>query len=168
MFDEINDLPADDPLRARADVGTASTGSTSAIPPDLTAAHLASAHVASGPVAASRILTFLPAKVVAAFEANGRISSAIPDTEPHGTVPRFVPVAASKTLSRANGAVVVDAGRRVAVPSFDGVGVRKVVETAAALGLRVEPVGSGIAREQAPAAGTRVPVGTQVVVRFMR
>jgi len=168
MFDEINDLPADDPLRARADVGTVSTGSTSAIPSDSTAAHLASAHVASGPVAASRILTFLPAKVVAAFEANGRISSAIPDTEPRGTVPRFVPVAAPKTQSRGNGAVVVDAGRRVAVPSFDGVGVRKVVETAAALGLRIEPVGSGIAREQAPVAGTRVPVGTQVVVRFMR
>jgi cell division protein FtsI (penicillin-binding protein 3) len=69
---------------------------------------------------------------------------------------------------RANGSVVVDAGQRVAVPSFDGAGLRKVVETAAALGLRVEPMGSGIAREQAPAAGTRVPIGTKVVVRFMR
>jgi cell division protein FtsI (penicillin-binding protein 3) len=29
-------------------------------------------------------------------------------------------------------------------------------------------VGSGIAREQAPAAGTLVPLGTEVVVRFAR
>jgi len=64
--------------------------------------------------------------------------------------------------------VVVDAGQRVAVPAFDGGGLRKVVETAAGLGLRVEPVGSGIARDQAPAAGTMVPLGTEVVVRFAR
>jgi cell division protein FtsI (penicillin-binding protein 3) len=69
---------------------------------------------------------------------------------------------------RANGSVVVDAGARVAVPSFAGDALRGVVETAAGLGLRVEPVGSGIAREQAPAAGTMVPVGTEVVVRFAR
>jgi cell division protein FtsI (penicillin-binding protein 3) len=56
----------------------------------------------------------------------------------------------------------------VTVPSFTGSALRKVVETAAALGLRVEPVGSGLAREQAPAAGTMVPVGTEVVVRFSR
>jgi cell division protein FtsI (penicillin-binding protein 3) len=43
-----------------------------------------------------------------------------------------------------------------------------VVETAATLGLRVEPVGSGLAREQAPVAGTMVPLGTEVVVRFSR
>jgi cell division protein FtsI (penicillin-binding protein 3) len=63
---------------------------------------------------------------------------------------------------------VVDAGARVAVPSFTGSPLRKVVETAATLGLRVEPVGSGLAREQAPAAGTMVPLGTEVVVRFSR
>ena len=36
------------------------------------------------------------------------------------------------------------------------------------LGLRVQPVGSGLAREQVPAAGTMVPAGTEVVVRFTR
>ena len=64
--------------------------------------------------------------------------------------------------------VVVDSTRRVAVPSFAGIGLRAVVEGAGAVGLRVEPVGSGIAREQAPAAGTMVPLGTEVVVRFTR
>ena len=38
----------------------------------------------------------------------------------------------------------------------------------ARLGLRVQPVGSGLAREQAPAAGTMVPLGTEIVVRFTR
>ena len=64
--------------------------------------------------------------------------------------------------------MVVDAGKRVAVPVFAGAALRTVVETAADLGLRVQPVGSGIAREQAPAAGTLVPLGTEVVVRFAR
>ena len=68
-------------------------------------------------------------------------------------------------------AVVLDlagSGARVAVPSFTGSALRNVVETAAGLGLRVEPVGSGLAREQVPAAGTMVPLGTEVVVRFTR
>ena len=66
------------------------------------------------------------------------------------------------------GAVVVDSTRRIAVPSFEGSGLRNVIERASSLGLRVQPVGSGLAREQIPIAGTMVPVGTQVVVRFTR
>ena len=73
------------------------------------------------------------------------------------------------TVQRAeNGNVVVDAGERVAVPSFAGAGLRAVVVQAAALGLRVQPLGSGLAQEQMPAAGTMVPSGTEVVVRFSR
>jgi cell division protein FtsI (penicillin-binding protein 3) len=63
---------------------------------------------------------------------------------------------------------VVDAGQRVAVPSFSGAALRDVVEKAAGLDLRVQPLGSGLARDQAPAAGTLVPAGTEVVVRFAR
>ena len=70
--------------------------------------------------------------------------------------------------TRGNGAVVIDAGKRVAVPEFQGNALRTVVEHAGALGLRVETLGSGLAREQAPLAGTMVPPGTEVVVRFSR
>ncbi len=42
------------------------------------------------------------------------------------------------------------------------------MERADAVGLRVQPVGSGLAREQVPVAGTMVPAGTEVVVRFTR
>jgi cell division protein FtsI (penicillin-binding protein 3) len=78
------------------------------------------------------------------------------------------PVIAPPIQTRGSGTVVVDAAQRVAVPVFTGSALRTVVESAATTGLRVEPVGSGIAREQAPAAGTMVPLGTEVVVRFTR
>ena len=64
--------------------------------------------------------------------------------------------------------MVVDSRVRVAVPSFEGASLRTVIEQAGKLGLRVEPVGSGLAREQVPAAGTMVPAGTQIAVRFSR
>jgi cell division protein FtsI (penicillin-binding protein 3) len=54
------------------------------------------------------------------------------------------------------------------VPSFEGASLRTVIEQGGKLGLRVEPVGSGLAREQVPAAGTMVPTGTQIAVRFSR
>jgi cell division protein FtsI (penicillin-binding protein 3) len=56
----------------------------------------------------------------------------------------------------------------VAVPSFQGAGLRAAIERADAIGLRLKPVGSGLAREQVPAAGTMVPSGTEIVVRFTR
>jgi len=46
--------------------------------------------------------------------------------------------------------------------------LRSVVEQAGQLGLRVQPVGSGLAHDQVPAAGTLVPIGTEIVVRFAR
>jgi cell division protein FtsI (penicillin-binding protein 3) len=67
-----------------------------------------------------------------------------------------------------NGSIVVDSRKLVAVPSFTGAALRSVIEQADQLGLRVQPVGSGVAREQVPAAGTMVPAGTQIAVRFSR
>ena len=64
--------------------------------------------------------------------------------------------------------VVIDAGKRVAVPDFHGNDLRTVVERAGGLSLRVRTLGSGLAQGQAPAAGTMVPLGTEIVVRFAR
>jgi len=121
----------------------------------------------TGVVGTSRILNLLPAKVVAAFAASGGNNSSMPDAA-SSSASIHAAVVVRPVQPRANGSVVVDAGQRVAVPSFAGAALRKVVETVAGLGLRVEPVGSGIAREQVPAAGTRVALGTEVVVRFER
>jgi cell division protein FtsI (penicillin-binding protein 3) len=61
---------------------------------------------------------------------------------------------------------VAIADERVAVPLFAGKSLREVVVAASGAGLGLQVVGSGIAREQAPAAGTMVPAGTEIVVRF--
>jgi len=148
MFADINSLPAEDPLRAKADDQTAQTAA-------------APVKLASNGIAAS-----LSEKVLAEFHANGNTTSTIDvgDTKAPVPAPRVVPV----VQARSAGGVVVDAGHRVAVPSFGGSALRSVVEQAGELGLRVQPVGSGLAREQVPAAGTMVPIGTEIVVRFAR
>jgi cell division protein FtsI (penicillin-binding protein 3) len=65
-------------------------------------------------------------------------------------------------------AVMVMDPRTLRVPSLIGLPVRKVIEQAAAVGLEVHVTGSGTAREQAPAPGTMVASGTQIVVRCGR
>jgi cell division protein FtsI (penicillin-binding protein 3) len=155
MFADVNNLPADDPLRTPANAAAAE-----AVAEEKTAAPKV---VAKTP----GILNLLPAKVLSAFQANGGTSSTMPDSGSASAqlpAPKIVPAVQVKD----KGSVVVDAGLRVAVPSFEGVGLRSAVEKADAVGLRVQPVGSGLAREQVPAAGTMVPAGTEVVVRFSR
>jgi cell division protein FtsI (penicillin-binding protein 3) len=145
MFDEVNSLPADDPLRQPANAAAMVENQSA----DLAAAEAAQV------------------KVLAAFHANGNTTSVIANG---GDVAANVeaPVIRPEVQARGNGAVVIDAGKRVQVPQFDGQGLRNVVEGAGHLGLRVQTLGSGLAREQAPAAGTMVPVGTEIVVRFAR
>jgi cell division protein FtsI (penicillin-binding protein 3) len=158
MFDDVNSLPADDPLRAPANAAAA------------VAEVNEKAVAATAPKSASKapgVMSLLPAKVVAAFQAGGTADSTMPDggeASVHLSAPTVVPPVQVKD----KGAVVVDAGLRVPVPSFDGAGLRSVVEKAGSVGLRVQAVGNGLAREQVPAAGTMVPVGTEVVVRFTR
>jgi cell division protein FtsI (penicillin-binding protein 3) len=167
MFDEINNLPADDPLRASSSAATDANATRAAAATNVAGAPAPSPQ-AAGATRTTRILGLLPAKVLAAFNANGGTNSAMPDAASGASASLRAPSVAPQVQPRANGSVVVDAGARVAVPSFTGSALRNVVETAAGLGLRVEPVGSGLAREQVPAAGTMVPLGTEVVVRFTR
>ena len=149
MFADVNSLPADDPLRQAAD---------------------APATVAEAPVAAHSAhpvaSTLLPAAVVAAFQAHGA------GTQMPEQAATFVPAAPDEERAaaeaKAHAGVVVGSGQKVAVPQLVGAALRGVLERAGEVGLRVQPVGSGLAREQAPAAGTMVPMGTEVVVRFTR
>ena len=90
----------------------------------------------------------------------------MPDSD--STVPLMAPHIQPAVQTRNNGAVVIDAGKRVAVPDFHGAALRGVIESAGHLGLRVQPVGSGMAKEQVPEPGAMVPLGTEVVVRFAR
>jgi cell division protein FtsI (penicillin-binding protein 3) len=56
----------------------------------------------------------------------------------------------------------------IEVPSFLGKTVRAAIEAAQDAGLDLDAVGSGIAREQLPAAGAKVAAGSRVTVRFGR
>jgi cell division protein FtsI (penicillin-binding protein 3) len=69
----------------------------------------------------------------------------------------------------ASGTVVLDVEQGgIEVPSFVGKTFRGAVEAAQDAGLELEGVGSGIARQQSPAAGAHVPAGSRVTVQFGR
>jgi cell division protein FtsI (penicillin-binding protein 3) len=148
MFDDVNSLPADDPLRgavnSKSDVADAGEKPLMGV---------------------SKTAEKTDAKLLPIKEVGG------PRTDPGG-----MDVASADSLAmpkpaqaaKSKDAIVVNAGLRVPVPSFEGAALRGVVEKADVVGLRVQAVGSGLAREQVPVAGTMVPAGTEVVVRFTR
>lgn len=68
-----------------------------------------------------------------------------------------------------SGTVVLDVEQGgIVVPSFLGQSVRSAIELAEENGLDLEAVGSGLAREQSPLAGSHIPAGARVTVRFGR
>ncbi len=157
MFAEVNSLPPDDPLRQPANAAAMAQNVQADAASD--AARATHAKPAPG-------ISGLPDRVLEAFHANGNTTSVMPDAATAAA--KVDPPKIRPPVEPQNGGVVVDAGKRVAVPEFKGDGLRAVVEGAARLGLRVQTLGSGLAREQAPAAGTMVPPGTEIVVRFAR
>ena len=67
------------------------------------------------------------------------------------------------------GTVVLDVEQGgIEVPSFVGKTVRSAIEAAQDAGLELEAVGSGVARQQSPAAGAHVAAGARVTVQFGR
>jgi cell division protein FtsI (penicillin-binding protein 3) len=150
LFDEVNDLPPDDPLRAQVD--------SAAQLPATKDQEGADSGAALSSVAKKAGMWPKPATGAAA-QPGGTATAASPNQ----------PVAPPKADNAPpKSAVTLPSGKRVAVPSLVGLPVRTVIERAGGAGLGVQVIGSGIARQQVPAAGTMVPAGTQVVVRFAR
>ena len=158
MFDEINSLPADDPLRKPA--------TAAAMAANLQADRAQEVAAAKAPPRKDWLA--LPDRVLTNFHRNGNTTSVMPDANVAADKPIAAPHIAPAVQARDNGSVVIDSGRRVPVPDFSGAALRNVVERAGSVGLRIETVGSGLAKEQAPVAGTMVPSGTEIVVRFAR
>ncbi len=155
LFAEVNNLPADDPLRGGDGSQAAAVSSDGDSHGVSTTADVAPA----------------PAPTQAARQAN---DDTLHDTGPPQSAsvaplpdhaPASPPVGSERQES---GTLVMDAKHRVAVPSFAGASVRQVVERAGTAGLVVQLLGNGLARDQAPVAGTMVPLGTEIVVRFAR
>jgi beta-lactam-binding protein with PASTA domain len=68
-----------------------------------------------------------------------------------------------------SGTVVLDVEQGgIVVPSFLGKSVRAAIEMAQESGLDLDAVGSGLARQQSPPAGSHVVSGAQVTVKFGR
>jgi len=153
LFDEVNHLPADDPLRQRVTEATLlpvseaeeKSEKAGAAPKADADAAAATEHAQHGAKREGR----------EAEIASGASSQ-----------PRNAAVSGGKRS--AHEGVVLRSAKRVEVPSFLGESVRTVIEKSGAAGLSVQLVGSGIARQQVPAAGTVVPAGTSVVVQFER
>jgi cell division protein FtsI (penicillin-binding protein 3) len=148
LFAEVNNLPADDPLRGN---GSGQQPAPSAAS-ELNSGAEQTAKAAPPPIAAPP----KPAMPAHAPEAKN-------DT------PSFAAtVAAAQQPHPTAHGIVVNAADRIGVPSFVGEPLRVAVETAGTAGLALQIVGSGIAREQVPAPGSMVPPGTEIVVRFTR
>jgi len=160
LFAEVNNLPADDPLRASQSTATAAPVSKTDSPEDPAKA------VAPVPVAPTPDQPH-PSSTAALAETLKQPPPPAPPT-PATIAQAQAANPPSPTPAPAKGSVTVASGKRVPVPSFVGEPVRKVIEQAGNIGLGVQVLGTGIAREQAPAAGTLVPEGTQVIVQFGR
>jgi cell division protein FtsI (penicillin-binding protein 3) len=153
LFAEVNNLPADDPLRAGDSQQAAAVSSDGE-------SHGVSTTTAVAPPQGPTQL------------ASNTSDAGLQDVaRPPSALLRPSPADTQQSLPAAkpeSGTLVTDAKHRVAVPSFVGASVRDVVERAGTAGLAVQLLGNGMARQQAPAAGTLVPMGTEIVVRFAR
>jgi cell division protein FtsI (penicillin-binding protein 3) len=156
VYDEVNSLPADDPLRQPQNAAAMAENRSA------DAAYDRAAKDRPQPAG----IEALPDKVLDAIHK--REGAAHDVGAASGTESLNGQVIRPAVQVRGNGAVVVDPDKRVAVPDFHGNDLRTVVEKAGGLRLRVRTIGSGLAQEQAPAAGTMVPLGTEIVVRFTR
>jgi len=78
--------------------------------------------------------------------------------------PTMAPVDSGQTPAGGTAILAVDSG--VVVPSFVGKPLRSAVEIAQQSGVEIDAVGTGVAREQWPAAGSRLASGQKITVRF--
>ena len=79
------------------------------------------------------------------------------------------PENSSVEASQTGGTVVLDVEEGgIEVPSFLGKSLRMAIEAAQDLGLDLDAIGSGTAREQSPPPGAHVAAGSRITVRFGR
>ena len=73
---------------------------------------------------------------------------------------------APASINARGGTVVLDVGGGSTVPSLLGLSMREAIGSAHKAGFELQVVGSGTAREQQPPAGSYLPPGSKIAVRF--
>ncbi len=163
LFADLNDLPADDPLRhpaAPAALPDASPGTSESAALSLDA-QAAAAGVPAGSRSEPTEAPQRPSTEEEMLRARPRSPGMQANEKDEGVV-------SAPPAEEPGKGIRVAAGHDVTVPALLGSTVRAATEKAGAEGLGVQVMGSGLARAQAPAPGTRVPAGTEIVVRFAR
>jgi cell division protein FtsI (penicillin-binding protein 3) len=95
--------------------------------------------------------------------------SALTASDPAAPLRAPAPVPALTQVSApVHGTVVLDVIGGVEVPDFRGKPLRTALEEAESAGIELEVSGSGVGQEQSPAAGSRIPPGGHVIVKFGR
>ncbi len=157
LFDEVNNLPPDDPLRTPPSKAPTAVATADA---DEARAYLQT--VSDNP----SMTVPSPGKDESSDGNVSAATSTLPGQKPAPQI-KTAPAPDSPSLDAGNSApVTVASAAPVTMPGFVGKPMRDVVVTAANLGLNLRVYGSGVASAQAPAAGVRVPAGTTIVVRF--
>ena len=145
---ETGEANGDSAVAASAGVGRAPAAGT-------TAGSTSDARTNDGPV----VQAAMRERVAAAVPSSASV------TAPKVPVPALLP----REKLPSTGTVVLDVEQGgIEVPSFVGKTVRGAVEAAQDAGLQLDAVGSGVARQQTPAAGTHVAAGSRVTVQFGR
>jgi cell division protein FtsI (penicillin-binding protein 3) len=85
-----------------------------------------------------------------------------------GQPPAPVSPSSSADSMPTKGTIVLDTAGGVVVPDFSGKPLRAALEQAENMGIEMEITGSGVAESQSPPAGSRIPHGGHVSVRFGR
>jgi cell division protein FtsI (penicillin-binding protein 3) len=150
LFAQVNDLPADDPLRPPMQPDAATDAAPAAPSQPTTAQAVRNSSMAAVAIKQSSSNQSIDA---------GATPSNAPGSASDSEHAQPMQPAATDVASK---------GPKVTVPNFAGQTMRQALESAARLGLRVQVLGSGVDRAQAPLAGTRVAPGTEIVLRFTR
>ncbi len=82
--------------------------------------------------------------------------------------PQAPSLVAASAPAPARGTMVLDVVGGVEVPDFRGKPLRAALEQAESAGIELEVSGSGVGVEQSPSAGSRIPPGGHVIVKFGR
>jgi cell division protein FtsI (penicillin-binding protein 3) len=127
-----------------------------------TLAYLGVPHDVIPPVPLERARLRLPdADQLSDFHPLQRVSAAAAEPETEPVLQRTAETARATTMAFGE-------AETIAVPALEGKTVRAVTELCVRLGLTPVLIGTGVAREQVPAAGEHVPRGSRITVRFAR